>query len=132
MASIADITLGVTDTLANVTGIRAVDYVPESVNPPAAFVNLGEISESSFGLELLTVTLDAIVVVARGAAARIGQRSLYDLYREMVDAIVAAEDLGLGDGTRARVIRYRSLSTEEIAALNVYGGAFEIEVTTPG
>lgn len=132
MASIADILAGLSDELSSVTGLRATDYVPESVSPPAAFVNLTEITEESFGLGSLSVACDAVVLTARGAVPRIGQRSLYDLYRQIVDAIATNEHLGLTDGTQARVVRYRSLSIEEVAAMSCYGGAFEILVTTPG
>ena len=134
MAEIGLIAEALAEQLFQVTGIRATDYVPDSINPPAAFVNVTEIVEDTFDGGG-TVTVDLVVLVSR-ASARAGQGSLYEYQslagpKSIRKAIAANKDLGLGDGTEAIVRRYRSLGIEEIAAYGYIGGAFETEVTTP-
>lgn len=134
MATIDEVCAAVADILKNEINdrqLRVTDYVPDSIAPPCAFVNLGEITERDFDGSL-SVTLDAVILVARGAAPRIGQRSLYSLYKPLRAAVDGNEDLGMNDGTVARVMRYRPLSIEEIAAVNCYGGAYELEIVTSG
>lgn len=134
MASIGDIALGLAEQLSAVTGVKgATDYYPERfAQSPIAFVNLGEITESTYGFESLTVKFDAIVAVARGVSPRIGQRSLYDFYTPVAQAINDNADLGLGDGTNARVVQARGMTVDDTAGLSYYAVAFEVEVTTPG
>lgn len=132
MADLGDITQAIADIAESVVGIRAVDYVPDLTNPPQAFIQLNTAEEATFAFETVEFNLDFVIVTARGAAPRIGQRSLYSFYRPLCEAFAANKDLGLGDGTEARVVSYRSLSIEEIAATSLYGGAYPMIVTSPG
>lgn len=135
MASVGDVAAGLASQLSIVTGIRATDYVPDSINPPAAFVNLTGRAVDDFDGSLI-LTFDLIVLVSR-ASARVGTGTLYEFVSgrgdQSVDqAINDNQDLNLTDGTRAVPGEYRSLGIEEIAAYGYMGGAFAVVVTTPG
>jgi len=129
MASVAEIAEALADQLAQVTGLRATDYVPESLNPPAAFVNVTEIAEGTFGYETVTVNLDLVVLVSR-ASARSGQGTLYEYMDPRGPKSVTAAVMSLGrDDIQVESCKYRSLGIEEIAAYGYIGGAFETVVT---
>lgn len=130
MADVAQIVTAAAKILFEVTGLRATDYIPESISPPAAIVNLTEIHPGTFGDETMDVTLDLVVLVAR---TRAGQQQL-QAYQSTTStdsvwaAVRANPTLGLS-GVNAAILRYRSLGIEEIAAYGYVGGAFELQVT---
>ncbi|HMI48898.1 MAG TPA: hypothetical protein VK481_09535 [Gemmatimonadaceae bacterium] len=133
MATVAEIASGIADVAENVIGLRAFDYVPDSINPPAAILILGEITEETFGYGSMEVPFDLVVLVSR-TTARVGQGSLYEYASHTGDkslwlAIANNKSLGLA-GVNARIVRYRPLGIEEIAAYGYFGGAFEMIVTT--
>ena len=129
MASVAEIASALADQLTRVTGIRATDYVPESISPPAAFVNVTEVTEATFGYETVTVNLDLVVLVSR-ASARSGQGTLYEYMdpRGPLSVTAAVMSLGRAD-IQVESCEYRALGAEEVAAYGYLGGAFDTVVT---
>ncbi len=132
MADIDAICAAAAKVLSEATGLRPFDYIPESINPPAAIVVVTSIEPSTFHLESMDVTLDLVVLVAR---SRSGQDQLQAYIshtgpQSVWLALAAHPNLGLTDGTQATIVRYRSLGVEEIAAYQYAGGAFETAVTT--
>jgi hypothetical protein len=118
--------------LSEVTGLRATEYIPEAITPPAAFVNIAEISPGSFGFDSAELLVELTVLTAR---SRAGQMQL-DEYanREgtgsVWEALSGNKDLSLGDGTEATIVRFRATGIEEVAAYGYTGGVFELVVTT--
>jgi hypothetical protein len=134
VASLPDIAEGIAATAAMVPGLRMVDHVPSDLNPPAGFVTLVETVEDTFGLGSMASTFELVVLVSL-ASERVGQRALLEYAdnsgTRSVWAVFASEpDLGLSDGTNARIAGYRTLGIEEIAGYGYYGGAFTIQVTS--
>jgi len=133
MADIRTVVDAAANILSNVTGVRAVGYIPESIKPPAALVNVTEAHEATYGGDGFDVTLDLVVLVTR---SRAGQQQLMAYLsrtgaRSVWLAVGQNPTLGLSDGTEAVITRYRSLGIEEIAAYGYVGGAFETQVTSP-
>lgn len=131
MADVDEVAAAAAKVLGLATGLRVTDYIPESISPPAAFVNVTEITPSAYGLAL-DIELDLVVLVTR---SRSGTEQL-QAYQSQTGpqsvwlALLANKGLGLTDGTEATIRRYRSLGIEEIAAYGYIGGAFETVVTT--
>lgn len=136
MATVGAIAEALADTFDEITGLRPYSYVPESINPPAVILSLGEIERQSMGRGTMSVPFDATILVSR-SSDRVGQGSLYEYAsftgtKSVWNSIDANHALGLSDGTRATVLRYRPLAIEEIAAYGYFGGSFALMITTPG
>ena len=115
---------------------RSYGYVPNSIDPPTLFFNLTDASPSTMGRGWMTLEFDGFLLVS-SADDRAGQLSLSQFISPTGDLSVWTtfgdnNDLDLTDGTRASMLRYRSLSIEELAAYPYYGGVLEFRVTTPG
>lgn len=130
MADLDAICAAAAQVLTTATGLRAQDFIPESIDPPAAFVNITRMSVAT--AESMDITLDLIVLVARSRAgwdqlkaylSPSGPRSVWL-------ALAANDNLGLTDGTQATLGEWRSLGAEEVAAYGYVGGAFDVAVTT--
>ncbi len=136
MATISAIATALASTIQTGTGVPVSSFVPGNINPPQAFLSLGEITEETFGYGSMEIPFDLVVLVSKNDDA-IGQGNLYDLASPStttsVWAVLAADqDLSLNDASRARVLSYRPLGIEEIGAYGFFGGVFAILVTSPG
>lgn len=129
MASLSAVARALAELLSTKLELRATDYVPENPTPPAAFVQIPEVWDDTFD-DQIAAKIELVVLVARGATPRVGQRSLYDLFPLIRDAIDANKSLGLDD-TEVTYQRARGLSFEEVAAIGFYGNVYELMVTTP-
>lgn len=135
MSSVAQIAAGIATTINAATGLRTFDYVPDDLNPPLLFLNLNDIGRGAFARGQFELRFDAVLFVS-SASDRAGQERSYafsswDSVESVWKALDATPGLGLGD-TDAKVLRYRSLSVDEVAAYRYFGGAFEILVLTKG
>lgn len=130
MADLSAVALALSDLFTEQLGVRATDYVPEKINAPAAFVQIPETFDDTLDDEI-TARVELVVLVARGAAPRVGQRSLYDLFPVVRAALKEHRHLGFTDGTDVTYVRARGLSFEEVAAIGYYGNVYELQVTTP-
>lgn len=132
MANESDIVSGLMKTLNLATGLRATDFIPESISPPATFVKVNRITPATLGGDGFDYEVDLVVLVTR---SRAGQEQL-KAYRSKTGpqsvwaALAANKGIGLTDGTEAIIQDYRDLGIEEIAAYGYMGGAFETVVTT--
>lgn len=118
------------------TGLRCYGYVPNSIDPPTMFFNLTDAQPSTMRRGWFELQYDGFLLVA-STSDRAGQQQLADFLSTTGDLSVWEtfgnnNDLDLDDDTRATLVRYRSLSIEELAAYPYYGGVFEFRVTTPG
>lgn len=133
----ATISAGIAALASTVTagGLRCTPHAPDTIEPPASFCVLTEITEATLDLQSMTYTVDVVVLVS-AAADRAGQLKLYELVEptgvsSVWRALDNAPTLGLtADNTRAWITGYRSLSVEEVAAYQFYGGAFAVTIST--
>jgi hypothetical protein len=141
MASLSEVAAGIAATVKAATGLRTYEFVPEDLNPPALMLVLSDVERASFKLGQMQVRIDA-VLFTQSASDRAGQAkqseyASWDTVRSVWLALDTNGDLGLVDGdgepdTDAKVLRYRPLGIEEVAAYSYYGGVFEILAITKG
>lgn len=118
------------------TGLRTYAYVPNKIEPPTLFFNMTDMAPSTMGRGWCDLTFDGFLLVS-AATDRSGQEALAGFLtatgtKSVWEKFGNNNDLDLSDGTRASLVRYRSLSIEELAAYPYYGGVLEFRVTTPG
>jgi hypothetical protein len=133
MSTLAQVADALEDKLNDITGLRVYDYVPAAVNVPCVILSVGEIERQTMGRASMMFTFDAAVLLSRGSE-RVAQQSLYtyasfsgasSIWKQIDDN----HTLGLSD-VEAKVMRYRPLGIEEIAAYGYVGGVFEIIIVT--
>ena len=136
MATASQIASGIAGVIDNITGLRVYSYVPEDIQPPACILAIGEVAPETMARGFVSYPFEATVLVSK-ASDRVGQSNLYDYVsftgtNSLWAAFTDNNTIGLSDGTRATVMRYRPLGIEEIAAYGYFGGTFTIQVLTPG
>jgi hypothetical protein len=78
VATISQVSEGIKTRLLTVSGLRVLDYMPDTVNPPLAFINLTKIEyHRAFGAGGVQFTYTVGVVVGR-VSERSGQARLDD------------------------------------------------------
>lgn len=135
MADLVSIADGIAETIEQATGLRALGYVPEDVNPPMMFVVPPEVDRSTFARGQMELRLEVVVFTSR-AVDRVGQQAILEYAsftgpKSVWKAVDDRKDLGL-TGTDAAVLRFRPLGIEEVAAYGYFGGAFELLIITEG
>ncbi len=110
--------------------IRTDYFVPDTINEPACFVNLGTIERQAMVMGVMEIDFELVVLTSK-ADARTGQLRLYELANPDRDdqgslwwAFETNTGLGLA-GTDVKLLRFRPLGIEEVAAYGYFGGAFE-------
>lgn len=128
MASLSTV-VGKIAERAGTVGLRSVETVPDDVNPPACFVVIGDMDRTAFRLGSMSLPFE-LVVLTSSAVGRVAQQQLYDYANPDPDdsgSVWAAFETnpshGL-DGVDVKILRYRPLGIDEVAAYNYYGGAF--------
>lgn len=129
MIELPDLLTAIAAQLKDQIGLRADDYVPEKVNPPAAFLALTSLTEGSFGAGSFDVGLDVVVLVSSNDA-KTGQRLLYQYLsatgtKSVVNAITHDPTFGL-TGVSSHFGSFRFLGIEEIAAYGFFGCALPL------
>jgi len=77
MATVKDIRSAIASKLSAIQGLRVTAYVPDSPNPPCAFVEPNSINyDSTFGRGMDEYDFDVTILVQRVTSERIGQDSL--------------------------------------------------------
>lgn len=71
MASITDLRLGLATALANVSGLRTTTETPDTISPPVAIINVGNVNYDRAG----TRGLDEYNFVLTVIVGRVGERS---------------------------------------------------------
>lgn len=135
MSDIVTIVEAAAEQLTEATSLRGYSYVREDVNPPCFVLALGEIERGAFTMGQLEFEL-FVTVLAPRSSDRAGQFKLYEYVnptgsKSVWQAFEDADPLGLGD-TDIKVLRYRPLGVEEIAAYGYFGGTFTAAVLTAG
>jgi hypothetical protein len=130
MASVRD---GLKTRLATITGLRAHDTVPDSLNPPAAIVSLPTAIEYDLAMSrgLDKVTYPITVVVSR-ASERSGQDKL-DAYcnssgsTSIKTAIEGDKTLG-GTASTCRVSEVSRVGELEVGGITYLAAEFLVDV----
>lgn len=135
MATIGAVAEALAETIGTATGLRTVDHIPSTINPPALFVALGTNERGAMARGQQELAFEVVVFTSR-TVDRVGQSALYEYasFGGQLSVWKAVDDtptLGLTD-TNAAVLRYRPIGVEEIAAYGYFGGVFEVLVLTTG
>lgn len=136
--SLNDLAEAIAVRTKQVPELRAYAFVPNDIQPPAAFVVFGTIERQAMVMGVMEIAFELVVFVST-ADDRSGQKLLHQFAnpdRADSGSVWAAfetnKDLGL-TGTDVTLLRYRPLGTDEIAAYGYIGGAFEgIALITKG
>jgi hypothetical protein len=134
VASVSAIRDGLKTRLATVPGLRAHDVVPDVMNPPAAIVQLEDISFDATmgrGSDRLTFTVTLFV---SNAWNRTAQDNL-DAYlagegASSIKAAIEADETLASVVSFAWVMGVRNYGDFEFAGQSYYGAEFVIEVMT--
>jgi hypothetical protein len=149
MATLPDIHSALAGRLALIDGLRVFPYPPQAGVPPTAHVHLMEWAPTAFGRQGPRMhTFEVVVLTAETIRPQDG----YGLLIEFVDTTGARSiDTAIWDGnnrqagtfagtfagttytcqqTQAQVVGFRVLGAQEMDELQMYGGAFAVNVTT--
>lgn len=137
MATVVEVIEAMGAALDTIDGLRVTEYVPDQPNLPAAWVVPPDIDyHQAFqgGLRQFDVTV-AVFVSMNGSdrvRAKHLLRYLDSLGPYSIPAALEAKDandLSLSATCQSVVVnRFRPLGIEEIAATQMYGGAFDVTV----
>lgn len=104
--------------------VRVVDHLPEKIEPPCIVVDFPEVDFDT-GEPEPEVSALLLLLIATGAGAERAQQTLSDLVGDVVPAV----DSQSGDGVCAmRVVAFRGLTSEEVAAVGYWGGRIDLRV----
>jgi len=137
MATIGECAEALAAQIAAATGLRAVDYVPEDLDPPAVFIAFDRLRIRTMSSGSVDLFLDVVVFTSR-ASDRVGQHTLYEYLsleppKSIIAAIMADTTLGLeGVSCSPASDDIRALGFEEVAAYGYYGGIVPVLITTSG
>lgn len=135
MSTLMEIAEAMSAKITEQTGLRGVSWVADNVNPPMFMLAPGDITRGAMVMGQMEFTVYVTVLTSR-IDDKAGQFKLFEYVdftsdKSVWQALEAADPLGLGD-TDAKVMRYRPLGAEELAAYNYFGGTFEVAVVTEG
>lgn len=121
---------GLANVAANVNGLHIYEWVPSSINPPAAVISLNSgLYDSDFS-DGMTVQYSILVMLTR-ADDKYSQASLDEFLSQGNDSFFAAVDadptLG-GVCDSARLIGWQDPSTYTIAGIDYVGVEINVEV----
>jgi hypothetical protein len=135
--TIGQIVEGIETRLETISGLRAVEYVPDAINPPQAVVDFsGDINyHETFIHGKQRLELTVIILVSR-VVDRVGNAALAAYASTTgTNSIHAAIE---GDATLGGIVddctvtSFRRLGQQEIDGLGFYGGVFTLRVTAAG
>lgn len=118
----------------NGTGLRSYGYIPADVQSAACIVSVKQIDRQTMVMGSFAMPFELVVLVPR-ADDRAGQFNLYEYVsftgpKSVWQVFEGADPLGLG--CDAKVLGYRPLGIEEVAAYGYFGGAFDLIVLPRG
>ena len=133
MPTLEQVALGLEARLETIPGLRASEYVPGKITPPAAIVALAGVPNyrAAMGGTKFDVNFTVTVLVS-AAYDRVGQMKLL-AYADRVGeqsvyaAVEASRTLG-GVVDDCQVADFRPLGLEEVGILQYFGGVFQLRV----
>ena len=137
MATVQDVVEAMKDSLANIPGLRVTEYVPDSPNLPAAWIVPPDINyHLAFQGGLREFNVRVVVFVSSASPDRVRSKSLLKYVNPTgPDSIKAkletkaSDDSYLSATCQSVVVNgFQALGIDEIAAYQMYGGAFDVTV----
>jgi hypothetical protein len=121
---------GITTALQNVNNLRIYEWIPSTIQPPAAVVSLGTGQYDADNLEGMLVNYGVLVMLTR-ADDQLGQQRLDDFLGQGNDSIYNAIDtnptLG-GSCDSCRVTSWNNPGTFTIGGIEYLGVEVNLEV----
>lgn len=138
MADLTTIIDGIEALLGGISGLKVVDHMPGTINPPVAVIGAPEVDyDAAMNRGQDRVVVPIFVLVSR-SDNRGSQKDLHGYASgsgsTSVKAVINADRTlnGALEGKSARVTNFRPLGLEEVAAVGYFGGRFDVEIHTRG
>lgn len=134
--TIEQIMLGVETRLKTITGLRAEEYVPDSINPPCAIVGVPPVEyHATFGNGHMKLPCTVTVLVS-AALDRQGQLKLAGYVNPTgatsIKAAIEGDSTLGGVVSDCKVMSFRPLGIEEVGVVGYYGGVFDLLIVATG
>jgi len=128
--NLSDVRAGITHAIGNMNNIRIYEWIPSSVQPPAAVVSLGTGNYDADFNDGMLVQYSVLVMLTR-ADDQLGQQRLDDFLGQGNDSIFHAIDLDptLSDSCDScRVTGWNNPGTFTIGGIEYLGVEVNLEV----
>ena len=128
--NLASVRAGISDTLQNVNNLRIYEWIPSTIQPPAAVVSLGTGQYDADFNEGMVVNYGVLVMLTR-ADDQLGQQRLDDLVGQGSDSVYYVVDANPtlnGSCDSARVTSWNNPGTFSIGGIEYLGVEVNIEV----
>jgi len=128
--NLASVRAGISDTLQNVNNLRIYEWIPSTIQPPAAVVSLGTGQYDADFNEGMVVNYGVLVMLTR-ADDQLGQQRLDDFLGQGTDSVYYVVDANPtlnGSCDSARVTSWNNPGTFSIGGIEYLGVEVNIEV----
>ena len=128
--NLASVRAGISDTLQNVNNLRIYEWIPSTIQPPAAVVSLGTGQYDADFNEGMSVNYGVLVMLTR-ADDQLGQQRLDDFLGQGTDSVYYVIDANPtlnGSCDSARVTSWNNPGTFSIGGIEYLGVEVNIEV----
>lgn len=128
--NLASVRAGISDTLQNVNNLRIYEWIPSTIQPPAAVVSLGTGQYDADFNEGMIVNYGVLVMLTR-ADDQLGQQRLDDFLGQGTDSVYHVVDANPtlnGSCDSARVTSWNNPGTFSIGGIEYLGVEVNIEV----
>jgi len=128
--NLASVRAGISDTIQNVNNLRIYEWIPSTIQPPAAVVSLGTGQYDADFNEGMVVNYGVLVMLTR-ADDQLGQQRLDDLVGQGSDSVYYVVDANPtlnGSCDSARVTSWNNPGTFSIGGIEYLGVEVNIEV----
>lgn len=128
--NLASVRAGISDTLQNVNNLRIYEWIPSTIQPPAAVVSLGTGQYDADFNEGMVVNYGVLVMLTR-ADDQLGQQRLDDFLGQGTDSVYHVVDANPtlnGSCDSARVTSWNNPGTFSIGGIEYLGVEVNIEV----
>jgi len=128
--NLASVRAGISDVLQNVNNLRIYEWIPSTIQPPAAVVSLGTGQYDADFNEGMVVNYGVLVMLTR-ADDQLGQQRLDDFLGQGNDSVYHVVDANPtlnGSCDSARVTSWNNPGTFSIGGIEYLGVEVNIEV----
>jgi len=128
--NLASVRAGISDVLQNVNNLRIYEWIPSTIQPPAAVVSLGTGQYDADFNEGMVVNYGVLVMLTR-ADDQLGQQRLDDFLGQGTDSVYYVVDANPtlnGSCDSARVTSWNNPGTFSIGGIEYLGVEVNIEV----
>jgi len=128
--NLASVRAGISDTIQNVNNLRIYEWIPSTIQPPAAVVSLGTGQYDADFNEGMVVNYGVLVMLTR-ADDQLGQQRLDEFLGQGTDSVYYVIDANPtlnGSCDSARVTSWNNPGTFSIGGIEYLGVEVNIEV----